>query len=120
MKYIVWKKGLFLNHKLENFKNFNTLGVKRSYRPSKKRILKFLSNNEWESDDNKNVFTLRDYKACYITIMKNKQGKYEPRINGSSVSDYPHIIELEKEYSNLDDAKNSAILFVDQVTSNNK
>jgi len=109
-----------LNHNLENFKNYNTLGVRRNYKLAKKRLQKFLFHNEWESDENQNVFTLRDYKACYITIMKNKQGKYEPRINGSSVSDYPHIIKLSKEYNNLDEAKDSAFLFVDRVTSNNK
>jgi len=89
-----------LNPNLEKFKTFNELGVKRNFRPSRKKIEKFKFNSEWQSDPNKNVFTLRDYKCCYITIMKNKQGKYEPRINSSYVRDNPHIIKLPKEYEN--------------------
>lgn len=109
-----------MNHNLESFKAYNELGVRRKYKPAKKRIEKFKFNNEWESDPNNNVFTLRDYKCCYITIMKNKKGNYEPRINGSSVSDYPNLIILEREYLNLEDAKKSAFTFVDTVTKKNK
>jgi hypothetical protein len=109
-----------LNHNIESFKTYNELGVRRKYKPAKKRLEKFRYNNEWESDSNNNVFTLRDYKCCYITIMKNKIGNYEPRINGSSVSDYPDVIKLYKEYSNLEQAKKSAFIFVDTVTKKNK
>lgn len=109
-----------MSSNLDHFKAYNAVGVQRKYKPTKKRLEKFLFNNEWECDPGENVFTLRDYKCCYIIIMKNKKGNYEPRINGSSVNDYPDLIELDKEYVNLEEAKKSAFTFVDTVTKKNK
>lgn len=109
-----------MNPNLETFKKYNQLGVRRSYKPTKNRIEKFKYNSEWESDPDQNVFTLRDYKCCYITIMKNKQGKYRPTVNGAFLCDHLDVIELPKEYDTLEDAQNNAFLFVDTVTGKNK
>jgi hypothetical protein len=109
-----------LNLNLETHKKYNQFGIRRKYVLNKKRVEKFIFNTEWSSDPSERVFTLRDYKCCYITIKKNKNGNYEPTINGSSVSDYPDVIALPREYNTLNDAKNNALLFVDTVTEKNK
>jgi len=108
-----------LNPNLEKFKKFNELGVQRKHALNKKRIEKFNYNHNWEIDSSERVYTLRDYKCCYITIVK-KNDMFEPRINGSSVSDFPDTIVLSRLYNTLDEAKKSAFMFVDTVTQKNK
>lgn len=115
------KRGLFLNpesveYKIDKFKTYNKFGLKRTYKPTKKQVEKFKSNNLWIHNPEKTVYNLKDYKACYISIYKPKD-KYIPLVNGSRLDKYPEEIKLNSEYDNIEDAKANAIKFVDHFSS---
>lgn len=111
-----------IDYKLEHFKSFNKFGLKRKFKPTKRQVDNFKANSEWEEFGNENLLVYRDYKACYLTIMKNKNGLYEPSASGCKINKYPDKINLKGEYSCLDEAKFSAFAFVDKMTEhiNNK
>ena len=109
-----------IEYKLEKFKTLNKFGLKRKFAPTRKQVEKFKANNNWEEFGSENLLVYRDYKACYITILKNKQGLYEPSVSGCKIDQYPDKINLKREYDDLEEAKTSAFAFVDKMTEENK
>lgn len=109
-----------IEYKLKHFKSFNKFGFKRKAAPTKRQLDKFKANNDWEEFGNENLLVYRDYKTCYLTILKNKKGLYEPSVSGCKIDKYPDKVNLKGEYNCLDEAKLSAFMFVDKMTEENK
>lgn len=108
------------DYKLNQFKTFNKFGLKRRFKPTKRQVDNFKASNDWEEFGNENLLVFRDYKACYITIMKNKNGQYEPSVSGCKINSYPGKINLKAVYTSLEEAKSCAFAFVDKMTERNK
>jgi len=106
-----------MNKDLNYFKTYNKFGIKRKFAPTRKQQERFLNNNSWIVEGEGNLHIYKDYKCCYITIVKNKNNMFVPSVNGSNINNYPDIIKLEREYSNLDQAKINAFIFVDKITN---
>lgn len=105
-----------VEYEINRFKTYNKLGQKRTYKPTRKQLEKFKNNSFWTHNPEKTVYTLSDYKTCYIVVYKPKE-KYIPLVNGSRLDKYPERIILESEYDNIEDAKTNAIKFVDHFSS---
>ena len=98
---------------LERFINYNSNGIKRNYKPTRRQINKFKYNNSWVEANNA-LWTYSDYKTCYLTVRRDGDC-FIPRVNGASVAEYPDVIQIPEKYNNLEDAMISCIKFVDAI-----
>jgi predicted ATP-dependent protease len=100
---------------LERFINYNSNGIKRNYKPTRRQINRFKNSNSWVEANNA-LWTYSDYKTCYLTVRKDKD-RYIPRVNGASVAEYPDVIQIPETYNSLDEAMKACIAYVDAVNN---
>jgi len=90
------------------------LAKARNKRVTGKQYAKHLSRHHWQQDGDR-MHVLRDYKTYYLVIVLNKQDMYECSFSGAKMSKYTEFVNksFSDVYSNLTDAKNSVIEFMD-------
>jgi hypothetical protein len=90
------------------------LAKARNKRLNSKQYEKHLKMHHWQKDGDR-MYVLRDYKTYYLVIVLNKQDMYECSFSGAKMSKYTEFVNksFSDVYSNLTDAKNSVIEFMD-------
>lgn len=74
--------------------------------------------NEWLSDDSSGTYEYGDYRHCYLTIRRLKNGMYQPAIGAFTDIPYPgHDLPSSGrfEYETLDQAKKHLFEYVDYI-----
>jgi hypothetical protein len=90
------------------------LAKARNKRVSGKQYEKQLKMHHWQRDGDR-MYVLRDYKTFYLVIVLNKHDMYECSFSGAKMSTYADFVNksFSDVYSNLTDAKNNLIEFMD-------
>jgi hypothetical protein len=90
------------------------LAKARNKRVTGKQYEKHLRRHHWQKDGDR-MHVLRDYKTFYLVIVLNKQDMYECSFSGAKMSGYAEFVNksFSDVYSNLTDAKNNLIEFMD-------
>ena len=90
------------------------LAKARNKRVTGKQYEKHLRRHHWQKDGDR-MHVLRDYKTFYLVIVLNKQDMYECSFSGAKMSGYAEFVNksFSDVYSNLTDAKNGVIEFMD-------
>ena len=90
------------------------LATARNKHLTGKQYAKQLRRHHWQKDGDR-MHVLRDYKTYYLVIVLNKQDMYECSFSGAKMSKHAEFVNksFSDVYSNLTDAKNSVIEFMD-------
>ena len=90
------------------------LAIVRNKHLTGKQYAKQLRRHHWQKDGDR-MHVLRDYKTYYLVIVLNKQDMYECSFSGAKMSRHAEFVNksFSDVYSNLTDAKNSVIEFMD-------
>ena len=90
------------------------LATARNKHLTGKQYAKQLRRHHWQKDGDR-MHVLRDYKTYYLVIVLNKQDMYECSFSGAKMSRNAEFVNksFSDVYSNLTDAKNSVIEFMD-------
>ena len=90
------------------------LATARNKHLTGKQYAKQLRRHHWQKDGDR-MHVLRDYKTYYLVIVLNKQDMYECSFSGAKMSRHAEFVNksFSDVYSNLTDAKNSVIEFMD-------
>jgi len=90
------------------------LAKARNKRVTGKQYEKQLKMHHWQKDGDR-MYVLRDYKTFYLVIVLNKHDMYECSFSGDKMSKYADFVNksFSDVYSNLTDAKENIIEFMD-------
>jgi len=90
------------------------LAKARNKRVTGKQYEKQLKMHHWQKDGDR-MYVLRDYKTFYLVIVLNKHDMYECSFSGDKMSKYADFVNksFSDVYSNLTDAKDNIIEFMD-------
>jgi hypothetical protein len=90
------------------------LAKARNKRVTSKQYEKQLRRHHWQKDGDR-MYVLRDYKTFYLVIVLNKHDMYECSFSGDKMSKYADFVNksFSDVYSNLTDAKDNIIEFMD-------
>jgi predicted CopG family antitoxin len=90
------------------------LAKARNKRFTHKQYEKQLKMHHWQKEGDR-MYMLRDYKTFFLVIVLNKEDMYECSFSGDKMSRFSELVNksFSDVYSNLKDAKNNLIEFMD-------